>query len=178
VAYRVNPYFNRTVEHFCSHIHTPANPADTEPGIVMNKTGAYAAWNLFEDYGETGSLPVRNSLFYLLDQMLDGHKTVSTNLPAQGIVTVTRQKDRVMVHLLYASPVRRGKNTEIIEDVLPVSNTKVSFRAGEKIDRVYLVPQKTQIPFTQSGGTVSFTVEAFENHQMIVMEQERDAYDR
>lgn len=164
-----NPYFNRTAEHFCSHQHAPNNKSDFAPAIVGGKDGIYIGWNIFENYAEYGTITDKEVLCHVIDELLP-NKAIKTDLPAQGVVSMTTQKDRSIVHLLYASPVRRGKNIEIIEDIIPIYNTRVEARADKKPSRVYLAPQKTDIDFTYENGYVKFNVEKLENHQMIVIE--------
>lgn len=164
-----NQYFNRTPEHFSSHFHTPNNPDDKAPAAVMGKDGAYIGWDIFNEYATMGSIAVKEMVIKVIDRLLV-EKTISTNLPAQGVVTVTKQGDRKNVHLLYASPVRRGNDTEIIEDILPVYETTVKVKCENKPSQVYLAPQGTKIPFDYKDGYVAFTVEKFECHQIVAIE--------
>ncbi len=80
------------------------------------------------------------------------------------------QDGRYINHLLYAVPVKRGKDTEIIEDILPVYNVEVELRLQKKINKVYLAPQMRGISFEQKGDVVKFKVDEFECHQMVVLE--------
>ena len=63
----------------------------------------------------------------------------------------------------------RGKNTEVIEDIVPLYNVDVSVKCN-KPKRVILVPQNEEISFNYSDGRVSFTVPKVEIHQMISIE--------
>ncbi len=170
LADRVNPYFNRTVDHFCSHLHTPPNMADTAPGMVSGKDGIYIGWNLFEEYAEQGCLAAKEIFCHALDQLLGKNKSIETTLPAQGVVALTRQAGRYVSHLLYASPVKRGRDVEVIEDILPLHDVQVCVRVEGKVTRVYLAPQEEDIPFVQEGNRVTFAVPSMENHQMVAME--------
>lgn len=165
-----NPYFNRTAAHFCSHQHTPNNKEDFAPAIVGGKDGIYIGWNIFENYSEYGMITDKEIVCHVLDELLTD-KSVKTNLPAQGVVTMTEQNGRNIVHLLYASPVKRGQNVEIIEDIIPLYNTEVTVKADKMPSRVYLAPQKEDIDFTYDNGYVKFNVNKIENHQMIVIEK-------
>ncbi|MBQ8230595.1 MAG: beta-galactosidase trimerization domain-containing protein [Lachnospiraceae bacterium] len=169
LADRENPYFNRTIEHFSSHKHTPNNKKDIAPAMVEGKDGIYIAWNIFEDYANYGTIVDKEIVLYALDRLL-ADKSVKTDLPAQGIITLTRQDNRKIVHLLYASPVRRGKNTEIIEDIVPIYDTKVAVKCSEPVSRVYLAPQNEDVAYKVKDGYVTFTVDKLENHQMVVVE--------
>lgn len=168
---REDPYFNREVFRFCSHQHTPDSFRYGGPGMVESQAGVYIAWNVFEDYATKGSLALKETVCAALDRLLPD-KTLETNLPAQGIITLTRQGEqgRYVVHLLYASPVKRGEGIEVIEDILPVYNVNVAVRLLEQPKRVVLEPEGRELPFALRNGTVEFTVPRLECHQMVVME--------
>ena len=166
LAKRENSYFNRTVEHFSSHQHSPNNHDDSHPGIVKGKDGVYISWNIFEEYAKIGSITVKEIVCHVIDEILQD-KSIKTNLPAQGVVTMMEKDGNKIVHLLYASPVKRGENIEIIEDVMPVCDTRVSVLTDKKVEGVYLVPQNKAIDFEQKNGYVNFNVDRFECHQMV-----------
>lgn len=163
------PYFNRTKEHFCSHMHAPNNPEKSCPAIIQGKDGIYIGCKIFEEYAAVGSITVKEMVCRMIDELLSD-KSAETNLPAQGVITLTKQGEREIVHLLYASPVKRGKNVEVIEDILPVYNTKVRIKFAKEAKRVYLAPQNRDISFEQNGEFVEFNVDEFECHQMVVIE--------
>lgn len=169
---REDPYFNRDIFTFCSHMHTPNSFKYGGPGMVEGKSGIYIAWNIFEDYATKGSLALKEVVTFALDRLLAEGKTLMTNLPAQGIVTLSQQvqEKRYVNHLLYASPVRRGDSIEIIEDILPVYNVAVSLKLPVEVKRVYLAPEMQEIAFTQDKEKVSYTVPKLECHQMVVLE--------
>jgi len=169
---REDPYFNRDMLHFCSHRHTPTSGRYGGPGMVESKNGIYIAWNVFEDYATSGSLILKKTVMYALNRLLSGRKTLETNLPAQGVVTLMQQKDkmRYVNHLLYASPVRRGEKIEIIEDILPVYNVVVTLRLPYEAKNVYLAPQMEKLDFKQENSVISYTVPKLECHQMVVID--------
>lgn len=164
-----NPYFNRTVEHFCSHQHTPNNPDDSHPVVVMGKSGIYVGYNIFEEYAQKGSLVIKEIVCKLLDRLIE-NKTVETSLPAQGVIQLAKQKDKYILHLLYASPVKRGTSIEIIEDIIPIYNTSVSVRLEEKPKRIYLAPQNEDVAFKYEDGIAKMQVSVINCHQMVAIE--------
>ena len=167
---RENPYFNRTRAHFCSHQHTPNSCEYGGAGMTEGKDGIYIAWNIFADYAQSGELHLKQMAIFALDRLLDTAKTLKTNLPAQGIVTLMKQSDRLICHLLYASPVKRGNGIEVIEDILPIYNVELAIKTDKKINKVYLAPQKEDIDFTYENGYISVKLDKIECHQMVVFE--------
>ena len=167
---RENPYFNRTRAHFCSHQHTPNSCEYGGAGMTEGKDGIYIAWNIFADYAQSGELHLKQMAIFALDRLLDSAKTLKTNLPAQGIVTLMKQNDRLICHLLYASPVKRGNGIEVIEDIVPIYNVELAIKTDRKINKVYLAPQKEDIDFTYDNGYISVKLDKIECHQMVVFE--------
>ena len=170
VGYRENPYFNRTVFSFSSHMHTPNDPEEKLDGAVIGKDGAYISWEMFDDYAEKGSITVKEFVVGVIEKLLSDVKTIKTNLPAQGIITLTKQNDRLVNHILYVSPVKRGRDTEIVEDIVPVYNIKVSVKTDKAVNKVYKAPQMTEIPFDYKDGEVSYTLDELNCSQLVVIE--------
>ncbi|SDD58558.1 Beta-galactosidase GanA [Paenibacillus sp. UNCCL117] len=177
LGHRENPYFNREAFTFCSHRHTPSALRNDGPGMVATGHSVYIAWDVFSDYATKGSLALKETVLYALSLLLPA-PALTTTLPAQGIVTLTEQPEerRYVNHLLYAVPVKRGQNIEVIEDIVPLFDIEVTARIGAKPRGVYLAPQLTPLSFQaeEESGTGSFavryTVPRLECHQMVVID--------
>ncbi len=171
LAWRENPYFNKTREHFSSHLHAPNDYSYSEPAAVLGADGAFIGWNIFREYAKVGSLCTKEIVTEVINMLLGKGKSVETNLPAQGQIYVTKQNgNRKTVHLLYASPVKRGNGIEVIEDIIPLHNISVEVKHDSDVNRVYLASQNKDIHYEMNGNFVKFKVDCFENHQMIVIE--------
>ncbi len=169
-AYGQNPYFNRTAEHFCSHQHAPNDRTLTYPAAVIKGNVAYIGWETFTGYAISGDFHLKELCAYAIDTLLGNAETITVeNFPDRGIATLTEQQNRRIVHLLFAHTTVRGKNTEVIEDVVPLYDVKVSVK-GDKPNKVTLVPENREIPFEYSKGAVEFTVPKVYIHQMICLE--------
>lgn len=170
-AQRQNPYFNRSAFHFSSHQHTPNDvSAPLQPAAVKNGNVVYIGWNVFEDYAVKGELIVKEFVLKAIDLLLGEERTVQTDLPDRGVATVMRGETREIVHLLFAHTTVRGKGVEVIEDAVPLCNVHVSLKRSEKPSRVYLAPQREEIPFEWDGKRVQFAVPQVVLHQMIAVE--------
>lgn len=172
LAKREAPYFNRTALHFCSHQHTPNSGEMEGSAVTVGSQGAYIGWMLCKEYATKASMILRDLFCATLEELLGENKTLRTNLPAQGVATLMDQKqqNRLVQHLLYASPVKRGSGIEIIEDIIPLYGITCAVRTDKEIKNVYLAPQMEEIPYTQENGIVTYTVEKLENHQMVVLD--------
>lgn len=171
LGYSRNTFFNRAPEHFCSHRHTPFVTEDNTPAVVIGKQGGYIAYDIFSEYAEVGSYILKDTVLRVIDELLGSEKTLATNLPSSGVVTLNRQpeKSREVLHMLYATPVKRGKRVEVIEDLEPVFDTTFEIKTAP-IKSVTLVPQNKELPFEYSDGVLKFTVEKFTCSQVLVLE--------
>ena len=162
------PYFNRTAEHFCSHLHTPTAGVKDGDAIVRNGNLIYIAHQLFFEYATMGNIYTKEIVAHLIDALLGEEVSLKISLPAQGIATLMKneEKDSLVLHALYASPVRRGADTEIIEDIIPLYDIKASLRADRAPVKVTLVPEGEEIPFAYEAGRVEFTLPKVDCWQM------------
>ncbi len=172
LAQREQPYFNRSIAHFCSHQHAPNSGVIEGSAITVGPQGAYIGWKLCAEYADKASLILRDLFCATLDVLLGDRKTVAVDLPAQGVTTLMDQpaQHRLVHHLLYASPVKRGSGIEVIEDIVPLYHIHAAVRTDRPIRRVYLAPQMTELAFTQENGVVRYEVERLWNHQMVVLD--------
>ena len=171
VAYMQDSYFNRAFRRFCSHANTPNNPDSNHVGAVISGNVGYIAWDIFDEYREHGALHHKQLVCDMLDEMLGEDKTLVTNLGSNGVVTLMEQKsqNRLVNHLLYAVTKMRGA-VEVIEDAPVTVDTTVSIKLSQKPQRVYIAPEMKDIDFTYENGTLTYTVERFTLHGMVVID--------
>lgn len=172
VALMQNPYFNRTREHFCSHMHAPNNDEATFNGAVIKGNVAYIGWDIFTAYATHGHLCFKELFANVADKLTGNEYTVYADIPDKAVVTYTKQENhnRNILHLLFAHTTLRGTKTEVIEDTVPLYNVKCSVRTQQKPNEIYLAPCGTKLDFTYDGERVSFTVPEVDIHRMVVIE--------
>ena len=165
------PYFERTSEHFCSHMHAPDSGEFAGAAMTCGKDGIYIPADVFSEYVKQGSLLPKHLVFTAIEALLGEEKTVNVDMPSQGRISLMEQADegRYISHLLYANPILRGK-IEIIEDIVPLNNVSLKIKLQKKIKNVYLAPSGEKIEFTQENGRVSLTVPKVDCHAMVVLE--------
>lgn len=171
-AYVQNPYFNRTREHFCSHAHTPNNPAEQFPAVVIKGNIAYIGWDIFTAYAKHGHLCFKEIFTHVLDKLMGDDFTVDVKIPDKAVVTYTRQEEekRNILHLLFAHTTVRGTNTEVIEDTVPLYNVECSVKKENKPSKVILQPEGKELSFEYDKGNVKFIVPEVDIHRMVVIE--------
>lgn len=173
LAQRQNPYFNRTREHFCSHMHAPNNEAEAFPAVVIKNNVAYIGWDIFTAYATHGHLCFKEIFSYVIKTLLGDDVSAAASIPDKAVMTLTRQEkeNRKILHLLFAHTTVRGNNTEVIEDTVPLYNVNCSVLCDKKPSKIYLAPEKTEIPFTYENGKAIFSVPEVNIHAMAVIEE-------
>jgi len=165
------PYFSRTISHYCSHGYTPYRLEDAaHPAVIKKGNVVYVAHALDRLYHEQGAR-VHRDLFYNALQLLRTRPLVTADMPSAGRMNLLHQPEhaRYVVHLLYASPIQRGA-VSVIEDLPPLYNTRVEIDLDEKIQRAYLIPSGESIPMNSRGGKLELTVPEFTCHTALVLE--------
>lgn len=179
-----DPYFNRTDHgHFCSHQHTPNQPQESGYAAgVKHGNILYLAHPVFSIYRGWGNVPLaeyaRNAIRLLL-----GETQLETNLPSTARVSLMEQpaEKRAVLHLLYANTINRGGPLnvngvtsrgaiEVIEELLPLHDVKVTIKPRKSVKKLTLEPQGTGVLFSVAeDGRISFKLDQFTCHQMVVM---------
>jgi hypothetical protein len=168
------PYFDRRPQHFSGHVNAASKPDASAYAAGVAKGGfTYLAHPIFSCYHQAGAVAMLEIAEKAIRQALGEDRLVTTNLPRAGRVTVRHQAagKRDIVHLLHATPALRGnlhgKNVQPIQDLLTLHDIAVTLRASGQVTTVKLVPEGTELRFTQSGDSIGFTVPTVRGHQMV-----------
>ena len=174
---RRDSYFNRTWDHFCGHQHAADAPHPASPAAVLGNGIAYFAHNLFTEYRKEGRALFRDAFEAALRRLLPAGLPVETNLPTVARFNLLDQptEQRYVAHLLFAPVTLRAtpffwgkeRTCEIIEDLIPLHNSVIDLAVAKRITKATLVPAGINLPFTQDGNRVTFTVPEFTAHQMV-----------
>ena len=165
------PYFNRTLSHYSSHRNTPFKLENADHSAVIKKGNIiYIASNLAEMYNDNGA-KVHRDLFNNVLNLLHTEPMLKVELQSSGRTNLLYQpeKNRYVAHLLYGSPISRG-DAQVIEDLVPIYNTKVVLNVSERIKSVRLIPENISLEFSKTEEGVFITVPEFTCHTAVVFE--------
>jgi hypothetical protein len=166
----VEPYFERSWDHFSSHHQTPPEKVSRFSAAVQRGRVGYIPYPVFGSYATHANLPCRWLMSGLIDRLLP-EAMVRVKAPSSTEVSVMRQKGRTIVHLLQYCPERRGKDLDVIEDIVPLFNVEMSLKSKRKPSRVYLLnPKPTSIDFQWDGKRANVVVPRVLGHEMIIFE--------
>ncbi len=170
LAYTVNPYFNRSEEHFCSHRHTPPRTeVSQEPAIVKYGKTIYVSSPLFTDFAENGVKAYKDLLAEMISILVE-KPLVKADLPAlsEVIIRENNNKDKSkIVHVLNYIIQRKCQTLDTIEDVIPLYNRKLEIRCDNRPSQVRIVPEMKTLDFIYEENYVKFVVPQLQGHTMI-----------
>jgi len=169
LAYLVAPYFNRAWDHFSSHTHTPPENVTSYPAVTRKGNLIYIAGAVFGAYIEHGYRVYRDLVQNCIELLLKD-KLVVSDLPMTAEVTLMKQQNRLILHLLHYIPQRTARRIDVLEEVIPLYNQKVSVKVARKPATVYLAPEQQTLEFTYNNNYVHVTVPDVRGHQMVVIE--------
>ncbi len=166
----VEPYFDRSWNHFMSHQQTAPDKVSQYAAVVRKNGIIYLANPIFNTYKKHGNLIFKKVVSNCIE-LLMVDRMIRSNLPSTARVTLLDQKhqDRRVVHILHY-PIERRAEIDIIEDIIPLFNVDMTVKVPAEVQTVQLVPQLENVEFDQADGSVRFKVPCVSGHQMISIE--------
>jgi hypothetical protein len=141
LAQTVAPYFHRDGRHFCSHRQAPSSGKIDYPAVVENGAVIYFAHPIFTTYRHYAPLWCKQLIDDAVSRLMSA-RLVRHDGPSSLLVTIGRQlaNQRFVVHLLHYIPQRRATSFDIIEDVIPLRDVKLSLCLDADIENARVVP--------------------------------------
>jgi hypothetical protein len=165
------PYFSRTFRTYCGHQNTPYRLEDAEhPAVIRQGNTVCLAHAVDRMYYQHGAKAHRQ-LFINTLRLLHKKPMAEAELPSSGRISLLHQPEhqRYVLHLLYASPLQRGRCL-VIEDLPELRDVNVLLRLPETIQSLRLVPAGGSLAMMESGDAIATTIPAFSCHCAIVAE--------
>ena len=172
-----DPYFQRNARHFSSHRQTPFSNEETGYSAGSLKGNIlYFAHDVFTLYRTAGATTLKYFMRNALRKLLGDEIPLRSSLPSTARFFLRRQEkeSRYIAHFLYAPTILRGGQVtkedgttmgfdklEIIEDLPPCPASDIDLRIARPVKSLRLVPEGTELQFTQTGDRLHFTLPAF-----------------
>ena len=164
------PYFNRTLAHFCGHKNTPYKlDAASYPALAKKGGVLYFAHPVFEAYNTSGNYVLERYVIDAIEKFYD--KAIVTNeLPSCARIRLRESKNEgfLALHVLYAPPVNRG-NVCLLPDFPALHDVSVTLKVDRSISSVVSEPDGESIPFVQDGNKITLSLPPFKLHKLIVL---------
>ncbi|MGF6990606.1 hypothetical protein M2150_001874 [Lachnospiraceae bacterium PM6-15] len=169
---KIEPYFDRSGDKFCSHQHAPSSGKVGAPEATLYRGALYFSHPIFRCYRKNAAAwckaMVKDALELLLpDKMIahDGPSTLQVTMNHQA------KEDRDVLHLLHYITEKRSEDIYTIEDVIPLMQTKFRIYVGDRmIKTVTNVIRGEELVCTRDGEYIEFTVPVINGHEMITIQ--------
>lgn len=162
------PYFNRTWRTFCSHRHTPTSGLVGYPAVVGNGPCIYFAHPIFSQYADNAPLWCKQLVANAIAALMPA-ELVQADAPSSLLVALNEQPAlrRHVLHVLHYIPERRGREFDVIEDVIPLHDVKLSVRLDKAPKSVKLQPSGEALAFDYVDGRAEFTLTRLDGHALV-----------
>ncbi len=170
----VEPYFDRSWRHFCSHRQTPPARPTRHPAALVKGRVACLAYPLFGLYGRHG-LPACRGLVQACLREAAGRPMVETSAPAGAEISVMRRGKEMIAHVLYWPVERRTPDLDLVEDTVPLSDVRLSLALPRRPRRAYLAPGRRPLETSWREGRAEVIIPRVEGHAMAVFELDGSA---
>ena len=174
LAEYILPYFNRQSRKLRFFQYLPPKDPCGKPAMTLSRQVAHIAFPVFAAYFDSGRLQYRDMVAEALRRFLPDPIVKAPNALSfvKIFVTAQEKKRRKILHIISNFPEKRTPQLEVVEDDIPVSGMNLKLNtSGMKVKKLYTVPEKQEIAFTEEGPYISFTVPDFAGHTMIAAEQ-------
>lgn len=164
----VEPYFERSREHFCSHRQTPPDKKSRYAAVVQKGRVITISVPIFAAFGQHGNVPYRQIIGNCINLLLP-RPLIRDRGPVHLETSVVQKDDRIVVHLLSYAPASRT-NVEIIEDPMPLVDVPIAVKLARRPTRASLQPHGQKLDFDYRDGYAHVRVTLLDGHGMLVFE--------
>ena len=165
----LEPYFERTYDHFSGHSYTPpAGPAGCA-AVLQHAQAVVLAVPLFSGIAAEGNTEYRQVLGALLGRLL-ARPVLRAGGPVHLETAVVRAERHTAVHLLSFVPSRLGRDLDLVLDPFPLVDVEIAVRSASAPSRVTAQPRGEPLSFAFADGYVTTTVSTTDGHVVVVLE--------
>ena len=165
----VEPYFERTYEHFSGHSYTPPARRSGHGAVLRHGRAIIMAMPLFEAIANDGDVEYRQVLKACIDQLLPA-PLLRCDGPVHLETSVLQTSQHVAVHVLSYVPSRLGADIDLVLDPFPVFDVEVSLRLDKRPSAVHQQPSGQALEWSYRDGYATTTVNVIDGHAIIVFE--------
>jgi Hypothetical glycosyl hydrolase 6/Beta-galactosidase trimerisation domain len=163
----VEPYFERTFEHFSGHSYTPPDQLSSYAAIIGNGQAITFAVPLLQAFGQHANVPYRELLGGCLDLLLP-RPLLRAGGPAHLETAVVAANGAMVVHLLSFLPSRQAEDLDLVHDPFPLLDVPVSLRMEQPPHSAVLQPSGQELDLHYEDGYATTRVTVSDGHAMIM----------
>ena len=165
----VEPYFQRTYDHFSGHDYTPPDQLSPYAAAIQHGRAITFAVPLLEAFGKHANVPYRQILGNCINLLLP-QPLIRDQGPAHLEATAVRNGNATIVHLVSFLPSRQTDTLDIVHDPFPLVEMPIAVRLDAAPSRLTAQPEGKELPFTYEDGYAHTQVTVLNGHTMLVFE--------
>ena len=165
----VDPYFERTFEHFSGHSYTPPGKPSGHGAVFRRDSVIVLAVLLFSRAADEGNPEYEGIVGQCLDRLLPD-PVLRASGPHHLETAVMQRPGSTVVHLLSFVPSGLGLDLDLVFDPFPLVNIEVQVRMPDAPRRVSLQPQDEDVVWRHENGYAKAVVTCLNGHTMIVLD--------
>jgi hypothetical protein len=176
----VNPYFERTWDHFSGHSYTPSSgELSADPAIVQVGSVIVTAVPLLKSIASDAAPAFRDLLRKCVDRLLP-RPLVRAGGPVHLETSVMTTEHSTVLHLLSFVATRvaelsgvakvRHLGLDLVEDPFPLVEIDVALRVDREIAAVHLQPDGLPLDHTVEDGYLKIAPTVLNGHAMVVVD--------
>ncbi len=169
LSHVIPPYFDIHWDGFHGHRYAPPGTENNFAVAVQSASGNVIHCNfpIFAAYSRKAPVQYRTLLKNCLERLLPDPLIKAENFPAFGRVTLNRQDNRLIMHLLVYVPEKRGE-TQIIEEPVTIKNPVIQVKTDA--ETATIVPEIHKLETIRSGNYLEIRFPELTGAQMVVIE--------
>ena len=167
----VKPYHNHEWDGIHSNWYTPPQEKTNSPFLAFKGRIAYCSGRIFEGYFKRSPYQTRLLLGNIIRRFMPNPKFRSSTLPSYARAFVQYKGEQELLHVLVYTPELRGLSVAL-EERGTLVNSELSMRIdGRPFRKVYLAPDRQEIPFTVEDGYCKVNLPLLQGHALLVFEK-------
>lgn len=167
----VDPYFNRSWDHFCSHRQSPANAPSGEGAVFQSGNVITVSQPLFSEYARHGNRLCKDIVSALLCRVLPD-PLIRCDLPNFVEVYVRSRGDELVLHVLNYLIQKKSRDMDVIEESVPLYGRHIRMRSDLRPVSVTRVPDGEPVAFTYRDGYIELEFPRLEGYTVLSIRRE------
>jgi len=173
------PLFQRSPEHFNSHLQTPFDHTTSYATLATSSRLGLVAFPLGQGYYNQGFWIYRQAFQKVLSEVLpvpliqsNAHLSTELSLTHQAAKPGDGRKERYMVHIVNYSPMRKTpKHTDFYDDPVPLGNVTVRLNLPLKVSTAKALYAGQKLPVRRAdGGGLEVLIPRVGIHEVVCFE--------
>jgi len=173
------PLFQRSPEHYTSHLQTPFDHDTSYAALAHNGRAGLISFPLGQGYYNQGFWIYRRGFQKVLQEVLpvpliqtDAHLTTELSLTHQAAKPSAGRKERYLVHLVNYSPIRKTpKHTDFHDDPVPLHDVTVRLNLSLKLSTAKVLCADQELAVRREpSGSVEVRVPRVDIHEVVCFE--------